>query len=192
MSAGPRLSDLSPDAVAAEVWGWVQGHVGRLLMHGEVPPTTWELARMAVHAVATLTHWAQHGGELDATPAEYLQSVAELLWTAAHPDVYSSVDTIGEDRDDASRAINVVIRAALARDRIGGPPGRVPLHWLAALASIPYSSLRTYVARGELEAVRGEGVRCSDARRWLEARGVPGFGTNGLGDVQRIPLARYA
>lgn len=168
------LADLTPAAVADEVWGWVVGHVSRQLMHGDIPPNTLAHGEMhARHAVECLTRYAQTGCELDAHPADYLQSVAELLWTAAHPDVYSTTDTIGEGRGEPEHAIDVVIRAALARDALAGP-GRVPLVWVASLIGVTASHMRVLASREGLDVKDGKAA-CAETRRWLTGRGVRGL-----------------
>lgn len=168
-----RLADLDPRAVAEEVVGLVLNHAVRLLGH---PPVDLSqsigLLDLRV-SVVTLTRYAQQGGELDAAPSDYVQSVVEALYTAAHPDVYSSVEGDWQRSEEPRHAVDVVIRAALAREIVDSGVGTVPVAHLAALASLSYQAARRCVMSGELQADDGS-VRVPVARRWLVAREVPG------------------
>lgn len=88
-----------------------------------------------------------------------------------------AADTIGEERDEPTRAIDVVMRAALARDALSGP-GRVPLAWVASLIGVTCAHMRVLAAREKMDVVDGR-ASCAEMRRWLEARGVPGIGRRG-------------
>jgi hypothetical protein len=103
-----------------------------------------------------------------------LQSVAEVLWSAAHPGVYeqsSLSDLAGEG--EAESAIQLVMRAALARDLVDRRQP-VPIAWLAALGACSVKRARNLGSAGEL-AVDGGEVRAAEARRWLGVRGVRGL-----------------
>lgn len=171
------LASLDPSALADEVWGWVVAHVGRLIGYDDMTDVQQARGRMHVrHSVAVLCHYAQHGGALDAHPADYVQSVAEILWTAVHPAVYSDADTIADARGEPTEAIDVVLRAALCRDALSGPADTVPIAWLAALGGVSVQTARTYQGRGVLGDVEAGQVLADAARRWLASRNVPGFG----------------
>jgi hypothetical protein len=171
-----RLAELDPREVAEEVCGWTIAHAIALFGPDilSTPPSMLQIR----HAVACLTHYAQTGDELDARPADYIQTVVEHLYTATHPDVYSSVEGDWSRASEPHQAIDVVIRAAMARDILSGPRGRVPVQCLAALGGVSVGTLRGYGSRGAADpqiAIEDGDVRCSEARRWLAARGVPGF-----------------
>lgn len=182
-----RLAELDPVAVAREVCGWIIEHVGRVIFHVGHPDVTWptdgiEHTDLSL-SVQELTRYAQSGPPHcgDATPGDYAQTVVEALWTAAYPGAYEGADLDAAlGRGEPEHAIDVVLRAALARERLEhGARGRMPVAWLAALAGLPVQTLRTYQARGELAATDGE-VTCSDARRWLSGRGIQiGVATRG-------------
>ena len=166
-----QLSDLDPEAVADEVCDWIAGHIGSLTMH-QLEGVGDAVLLHHRHAVLELTRYAQHGPPHcgDARPADYVQSVVEALYTSAHPDVYGSVEIAAARSDDPERAIDVVIRAALARDRIE-IGHRVPVGWLATLAGVSGRRLRNLQALGEIKARDGE-VTAREARRWLSGRGI--------------------
>lgn len=174
-----RLSTLAPDAVAAEVAGWVQSQIFRLgLALGVTDPSSISHVGDVVHATRVLTHYAVTGEPPgDAPISGYLQSVVEALYTAAHPDVYTRVHGDWQDETaDPEHAIDAVIRAALARDRISSGE-RVPLHWVSVLAGTPLQTLRQYAtpSRGELTTLRDGTITAHEASRWLSGRGVTGY-----------------
>lgn len=168
-----KLSDLTPDSVALEITDWVNAHLMSLCFAaGIVEPVVVPGGSLA-HEVRELTHYAQTG-EIDGSPQGRLQTVVDALYSTAHPDASSAVDPAdATGKGEPTRAIDVVIRAALARQAIDDGE-RVPLSWLAALGGLSVASLRSYAARGELATV-GPEVRAKDARRWLGARGVAGY-----------------
>lgn len=181
----PRLAELDPVEVASEVCGWVVHHVGRITFELGQPAIAWgstpENTSLGI-AVQELTLYAQKGPPHCADaggPRQYIQSVAEALYSGAHPDVYSSSSDAwpwSELRAEPEHPIEVVMLAANGRERLSGTTReRIPYRELAALGGLSEAMVRKLVASGEL---RGEGgqVTPASAVRWLGARGVAGFG----------------
>lgn len=173
-----KLAELDPVAVAEEVTGWVTGHIFNLAFQIDPSlPLRWPtpLSNTGLGlAVRELTAYAQHGPphcDDAGGPAEYLQTVIEALHTSSHPDGYARAETTAQGRGEPEHAIDVVIRAALARETIERGVGKVPLAWLGAIAGLPVATMYVYVSRGELKANDGD-VTCREARRWLSGRGV--------------------
>lgn len=170
-----RLSDLTPAAVAREVTDWATALLSRVGFLGGITDPLVAPGGSLAHEARELTHYAQTG-QLDGSPAGRLQTVLDALYTTGHPgastglDVADAAGTGGESQ----YAIDVVLRAALARDTLD-QGRRVPVAWLAALASLPVATARTYGSRGELD-VRDGTVAAREARRWLSGRGVAGYG----------------
>ena len=168
---------LDPAAVGAEVEAWVLDHVRTLLfalgaMDTAIQPAVAD-CRLAARE---LTAYAQ--GHPDACadcghePAEYIQSVVEALYTAAHPSVYRSVDGDWSSRDDPEHAIDAVLRVAMARDRLSSVvQTAVPLAWLAPWTGTTVKRLRNLAAAGEITVVDGD-VEPDEAIRWLSGRGI--------------------
>lgn len=184
-----KLTDLDPQSVADEVAGWVRAHIYRLAFP-MTAPIQLDLLDLR-HAVAELTAYAQHGPphcEDAGGPAEYVQTVVEALYSAAHPDVYGYVETVWQRAGDdgEQHAIDVVLLAATGRERIERGLEAVSLPELAALAGVSVKTLRNLGSRGELAITGGErgvrgssGVQPDEARRWLSGRGVE-VGRRGL------------
>lgn len=173
-----KLSQCDPNIVADEVSDWIDAQMFRLgLAIGVTDPIKPSHAGDITFSARVLTIYAQTGKPPgDAPVSDYVQSVVEVLYTAAHPDVYTSVHGDWEAKTDPRHAIDCVVRAALARERLDGPiPEPVPVAWLAALASLPVQTLRSYGSRGEIEITNGD-VEPEEAKRWLSGRGVAGFG----------------
>lgn len=168
-----KLSTLTPEAVADEVIGWVSSHVMSLCFVAGITDTIGVPGGSLAHEVRELTRYALTG-ELDGSPTGRIQTVAEALYGAAHPDVYPRVEgDWAEDAKDPERAIDAVIRAALARQTIAdGEP--VPVRWLCVLAEVPVAYCRVLLSREGL-ASKGGTVTARRAREWLGARGVAGY-----------------
>lgn len=171
-----RLSDLTPDDVAREVTDWATAHLSSLAFAVGITDPIVAPGGSLAHEVRELVRYAQTG-ELDGSPAGRLQTVVDALYTTAHPSASMGLDAAdAAGRGEPEHAIDVVIRAALARDALSHwRTAPVPVSWLAALAGLPVQTLRTYGARGELE-VGGGKVGVSAARLWLSGRGVAGYG----------------
>lgn len=180
-----KLSEIDPVEVALEVCSWVVEHVRSVTFHidpsGEATaPLCRDLTNSDLAlSVAELARYARSGPPHcdDANgPAEYLQTVAEVLLTGAHPRVYSIVpypwdESLDEGRDtDPEHAIDVVLVAAMARDRLESGSD-VTVRQLAALASLGVATLRTYGSRGEFRVEGGE-IAHAEAVRWLSGRGI--------------------
>lgn len=179
-----KLADLKPEAVAAEVCAAVVGHI-RQLASG-LSPSLADRVRGADAKgsdleleVEALTGYAQRGlpvwdwkttGEV----SDAMLSVLSALHTSAgSPEIEGGILDAPEDADPDS-AIGVVLLAARGRWRLDdGKP--IPSREIAALAGIRYQSVKDLGVKGEIAIAGGE-VRAKEARRWLGARGVPGFG----------------
>lgn len=177
-----KLLALSSDDIAAEVERRVVDHLHRLALD----------AGAEVHAEATLgtlraearalTLYAQRGLPVwdwtdSGMAADGLLSVLSALYSrAADADIeHTAIDVV--DDLDPSDEIALVLVAAAARIRIDrGEP--VTARELGALAGIGAYAVRHHLRSGELRATdeRPARVPAEDARRWLAARGVPGFG----------------
>jgi hypothetical protein len=198
-----RLADLTPEAVAAEVVDAVLGHLARYavpLSPGvelHVGPARGDTGLGVT--VADLTRYAQTGdtadwgdddGSLDAA-----QQIHEALYGCpadrlARPD--GREPAVYADPEDPTTAIGVVLRAAEGRRRIAAAGGTVPRRWLAALAGVPASTLKTQIARGRLAALEGaragragrdeRQIAAEEALRWLAARVL---GADGAAALER-------
>lgn len=185
-SSNPRLASLDPVEVARDVCRWVIAHVESITFHLGQPAVSWGRAPESTGlglSVQELTRYAQAGSphcDDAGGPREYLQTVAEALYSAAHPDVYSSASEAwpwSELRTEPEHAIEVVMLAANGRESLTAAPARsrVSYREIAALAGLSEVSIRKLVASGELRGDDGQ-VTPASAVRWLGARGVPGFG----------------
>lgn len=190
----PRLSQLDPRAVAEEVAGLVANHVAALLFTLD-PGAQWTCPAGAGSSLgfttALLTDWAQRGtnGEEWTTgmALDGMQAVCEALYSQAGvPGTFGvgELDRPEPDTDDDPMAdadpestIGVVLLAANGRCSIAqGEP--VTAAELGALADMTAVSVRALARAGELAIdldTRPAVVAAKDARRWLAARGVPGF-----------------
>ena len=174
------LPTLDPRSVATECRQWVEGQLARLSLRVgatvqlAAPRDDTDLELTICELVAYAKNGPPHCDD-GGGPADYLQTVAEALWTASHPGVYGHSDLsdlAGEG--EAESAIQVVMRAALARDLVArGQP--VPVAWLASLGSCSVKRARNLGSAGELAVEAGQ-VDATEARRWLQIRGVPGLG----------------
>lgn len=172
----PLLSELDPKAVAEEVCGWVLDRANRLLFALGESASAHHLQQSDLGlSVRELVLYAQEGAPhcADATPGDYVQTVVEALYTAAHPGVYPTVEGDWSSNEEPEHAIDVVIRAALARERLSSR-GSTPIGWLAPLGGCSVKRLRNLGALGEIKISDNE-VPNAEARRWLESRGVKGL-----------------
>lgn len=187
----PRLADLAPATVAAEVVSAVREHIGRLAF-GLQPAHAWHEQTSAgsfstlALTVEDLTRFAQIGDTADwgdsSGARDAMQEVCSALYSrAGEPGTFGvgELEDVIEDTDDGPGAspIGLVLRAAWARLTIaeGGP---VTSAQVAALAGLNPRAVRQLVDAGELSARKRDGdlmVRAEEARRWLGARGVAGF-----------------
>jgi hypothetical protein len=185
----PRLADLAPATVAAEVVTAVREHIGRLSFCLQ-PAHTWHEQTTAgsfstlALTVEDLTRFAQTGDTADWGGPEgardAMQEVCAALYSrAGEPGTFGvgELEDVIEDSDPTS--VGLVLRAAWARLMIaeGGP---VSSAQVAALAGLNPRAVRQLVEAGELSARKRDGeitVKADEARRWLGARGVAGFST---------------
>lgn len=178
--SGPRLRDLDPVRFADGVQSAVYHHLTmRAFGLGiEIPPigdrsSLW----LSAHQLA-LYALTGRGCEDAGGPAEYVQSVAEALYTRAGDGPAYDVPDLDEDADPATWP-GLVIRAALARERVMRGIERISRVDLAVLGSLDERHVRRLMIAGEIAGVRaGEiatGVDPEHARQWLAGRGVEGF-----------------
>ena len=171
VSTTPLLSELDPQAVAADVVRLVIEH---LHVTGD-PSETTEIGATA-HALALYAQrglpvwdWTDHGCASDAC----LSLFSALYSRAAGEQLGGGITDLPDDLEPDD-AIGVVLLAALARIRID-QGADVALRELAVLSGLSRRQLQHLAASGEIEATDGR-VEAADATRWLAARGVPGFG----------------
>lgn len=183
------LADLDPKAIAAEVCRLVIEHLHsvamRLDMHvqlrletdGAEPgalglgPTVQALTQFAQRGLP-VWDWTHTGMASDAC----LDVFAALYSAAGTPEIGGGITDM-VDEVDPSDEIGTMLLAAFARIRID-QRGEIAPRELAVLAGVSSQYVRHLVRTGELEACPGRQVRvpAKDAKRWLAARGVPGFG----------------
>lgn len=177
-----RLRDLDPEVVAREIVGWVGDHIAALSValspaivtpHG-MTPDAWRSTDVGL-AAYVLTVYAQTGVAPDDAPvAEYMLSIGQALWTAAHPAVYQAVPyPWGEGAGEPVEAVDVMLCAVQARQTLASE-GRISVRELAVLGGIAEQSLRRFSSRGGGPRVAAGSVECGEAREWLLGRGLEG------------------
>lgn len=195
----PRLAGLAPATVAAEVVSAVREHMQRLAFnlapaHDWIERTTEGSFSTLALKVEDLTRFAQTGDTADwgdpSGARDAMQEVCSALYSrAGEPGTFGvgELEDVIEDADDGPGAspVGLVLRAAWARLMIaeGGP---VSSAQVAALAGLNPRAVRQLVDAGELSARKRDGeitVKADEARRWLGARGVAGFGTLSASDT---------
>jgi len=173
----PRLNAIDPAALALETAQRMRDHITSQLFHVtaigqniQFDVTDDDLRQSEMyHAVRTLAGYARGDHGLDAPVQEYLISLIPL-WMA--PIGQSDADGIAKDADPDTE-LGIVICAGVARELI--EQGRaVSSAQLAALASLSQRAVQQLVKAEEIPSDK-DGVSAKDARRWLAARGVPGF-----------------
>jgi hypothetical protein len=190
----PRLANLNPAAVAGEV---VRLVVGPLEHHGgKLRPTRRagvedpqnDLGALANTdlglKVQDLTLYAQTGelGNWDdlTGPHDAVQDVCTALSpTVGDPGSFGLGDLAELDETaNANTPIGVVLVAAWARVSIADG-NAVTIPGLAALTGVSRLQVEHLVTAGELEPLdpssQPRRFKAEEARRFLEARGVPGF-----------------
>lgn len=178
--SGPRLRDLDPERFAAGVRDAVAHHVWRLLMSLDGIGATEPLEStrstngvwLAAHQLA-LYALTGRGTEDAGGPAEYVQSVAEALYTRAGDAGTYDVPDLDEDADPRTWP-GLVIRAALARERVMRGIEMISRADLAVLGSLDERQVRRLIDEGEIVGEQS-GVHPDHARQWLAVRGVEGF-----------------
>lgn len=183
----PRLADLDPAAVAAEVVEAVRVHIGRLAFalapaHEWIERTTTGSFSTLALTVEDLTRFAQTGATADWGDAEgardaLIEVCGALYSRAGEPGTFGvgEIEDVIEDADPS--AVGLVLRATWARLSITSGES-VSTAEVAALAGLNPRAVRQLVEAGELAARKRDGdltVTAAEARRWLGARGVPGF-----------------
>lgn len=173
-----RALPLSPGLVLQVDGGMAlsdEGHARRLPVEPRsvgVALTCADLCRFAQSG--DTADWGGPEGALDAAqsvfaalfdaPADLLDDTGPVPWT---------------DRVEGDSDLAVVLRAGAARAWAETGASDIPATWLAELAGMSRASLAEYLERGELRhelvsrgRTRVAMVACSDAARWLRARGV--------------------
>lgn len=186
-----RLRDLDPQTFARELVERVQGHYTTRLMFDLDPDVRIEWRRVGWQgtnlglAALVLCHYAKTGeAPEDAPIAEYLQSYCDALYTRPADAGMYEVPVVDQVEGDVVEDHDRVLVAAVARDHIAHRRA-VSLRELAVLSEagespVSYARARNLASSGEIvtNGARGRGARnveAKDAKRWLGARGVPGF-----------------
>ena len=173
----PKLSQVDPQALALETARRFRDHLQSQLFHVSplgvvrtIDIDDDDLVQSEIGlAVRTLAGFARGDHGIDAPVQEYWVSLVPL-WSSAlgmadHEDVGANASPNTE--------LGLVMAAAKAREEVlGGRP--VNSTQLALLASLSPRAVQKLVADGEI-AAGDDGISASTARRWLAARGVPGF-----------------
>lgn len=172
-SSKPRLAQLVPEDVAAAAEAKVLGHLysqwmSLVDMHVNLPSVP-ERSTEIYRVVRELTQYAQGIHRLDAPAQEYLVSLVPL-WSSVLGE--ADVDD-GVGDADPSTPLGLVICATLGRDAVVAGQG-VSAVQLAALSGLSDRQVRQLASAGELVLENGS-IAAKEARRWLVARGVPGF-----------------
>lgn len=173
-----RLSTLVPTEVAEQAHDAVVSHVQRLAFVAGLDVQPGAGLSDVHHSVHQLTVYAQTGGHPEGRPeliGEYLQSVAEPLYTRAGDGAGYDVPDLGDDADPQT-PWGLVLLAAATRHLIE-QRSAVTLAGLAVLAEVTAGRLRQLVVAGEIQTdgAKPARVTAAFARSWLEARGVAGF-----------------
>ncbi|WP_394849614.1 hypothetical protein LZC95_19455 [Pendulispora brunnea] len=184
-SETPKLADLTPENVGREMADLVEHFVGRLVF-GLAPKLTVvresDDASNVQWAGELLTHYAQRG--LDATDwpddgcaIDAIQEACSLLYSCAGKPGTFGVGDLLEDGDVEETPIGLVLVGAFARHKLAARKDVTPRE-LAVLVGMSAANVRLLARNGELKIEDGK-IPHADAARWLEARGVPGFGRRG-------------
>lgn len=176
-----RLLAIHPDDIAAEVERRVVDHLHRLALDvGAEVRAEATLGTLRAEARA-LTVYAQRGlpvwdwTDSGMASAGLLSVLAALYSRAADGGIeHTAIDVV--DDLDPSDDVGLVLVAAAARIRLDRDVP-VTARELGALVGLTAVRVRQLIAAGELRATdeRPARVKARDARRWLAARGVPGF-----------------
>jgi hypothetical protein len=164
-----RLSDISPDEVAAQVRELVRYRVSVLeqALGVHVSLETEGISQDA----RFLTHYAQTGEVPEGMlVSECLQRVVSVLYMTAFQD-YESITDDWQRGGHPEHEIDCVVRAALARSRLALGE-EIPTTWFAALAGLCVPTARAYVSRyrlGENASRRGN-VAAQRAIAWLSVQ----------------------
>lgn len=175
----PRLRDLDVARFADDVQAAAYHHLTmRAFDLGiELPAIgTRSSLWLSAHQLALYAREGR-GCEDAGGPMGYVQSVAEALYTRAGDVGGYDVPDLAADTDPDTWP-GLVIRAALARERVMRGIEEIGTADLAVLASLSQRQVSVLVREREIASVRGSNparVRPDEARRWLASRGVAGF-----------------
>lgn len=183
-----RLTEIDPSAFARELVERVRDHhVTRLIFDVD------QSADVRLHglggnlelAAHLLAHYARTGEPPgDAPVSEYLQTYCEALYMRPADSGTYDVPPLDQVRGEPAAAHEVVLVAAVARDMLeqGEPVSLLHLAVLSGASEAPvsYQHVRRLAAAGEIRTSGEKGpavrsVSAAEARRWLGARGVPGY-----------------
>lgn len=178
----PRLKDIYPEAFGTAVEDAVENHLFSLAFSLGMRAVADGISNLR-YSARDLAAYAVEGARLDAPVEEYLISVCPPVWTrAADAGGYQTPEFDNANIDALPSGwlgeLILVMRAALAREAIEQGQDVGPAD-LAALASISSTQARALLRSGEIVGGMiddGWEVSAEEARRWLAARGVPGFG----------------
>lgn len=183
----PRLSTIDPDALAIDIARAVADHIWQLgfaLLRApgdDVSGHGYDDERLAASEVArSVRYLARHAKDgtppADRAPLQEHRITLIPLWQAPLG--------VSEDPEeslvvDPETELGCVLRASAAREAIDDGRRSVTPGELAVLAGLDVRQVQQLVTCGEIDASR-EGreyrVAPEEARRWLAARGVAGFG----------------
>lgn len=175
----PRLADLDPEGVAREVCEMAASHVTQIASWlGVVEPRFRKPSDCILGLTAArLTRWAQTGAGMRSDEVDdAIRVVRQALYSRAADEVRELTPELDAEIGDPTNTISCVLLAALAR-RVVAVPQRgklVRARWLAALASVAESRVHQLAAEGRLRRV-AQAIQTTDARKWLEERGVAGL-----------------
>lgn len=190
-STKPRVPELDPEAEALALTRTVLAHQAasaRTLLGSlcKCSPQASEDQLRETPLYTTmrdLARYAVHGTPLQAPVSALLEPLAPLATGLLWPKV--DVETIAANVDPNSETnpIKLLIAAALAREQLEQGKHLVTSAQLAVLSGLTRRHLGQLVRDGDLETEttgkQGTGgtylVRPSVARKWLAARGLPGF-----------------
>ena len=186
----PRLDQLDPLVVAGEACELVLDHVARyavplspgvtLDLRGDMTAERAAASTGIGLTVQDLTRYAQRG-ELgdwpDASCAEdaLIEVCSALYGCAGEPGTFGLGELEGET--DIETPIGVVLVAAHGRWRVAMRQA-VTVKAVAALASLSVNAIDALIKDGEIRLAsekRPRTIAPKEARRFLGARGVPGF-----------------
>lgn len=131
----------------------------------------WGVTSLPV-SVATAVEYACGRGAkgVSGTVIGLMRAAYHAPHPALRPEV---IQILGSNAGDLDTAFDVVMFAAWCR-RLLNAGFDVTTKQLAALSSMAHGSVKIAGTRGSLKISRGR-VNNAEARRWLAARGVPGF-----------------
>lgn len=177
----PRLKNIDPETFGLAVNEGVLAHLNRLAFALGVDARQTSIPNLQ-YSVRDLAAYAVKGERLDAPVEDYFVTICPPVWMrAADSGIYQTPE-FDESNIDVLKPgwlgeLVLVMRAALARQSIEQGQD-VGLADVAALASVSSMYTRNLMRTKDIKAkLVGDvwKISAKEARRWLTARGVPGF-----------------